>query len=484
MRSPLPCRLFALVALALPATPLAGQASPARAPLDPANFGVVYDVPATTRVELRADIPYHRTPTRTLTFDLYRPTGMRRGERRPAVVFLNAIGDRGEDRVKHWGIYRTWPRLAAAHGLIGISMDADADSVQASIRALFRYLAASGAEQGVDATHLGVYAASANVSGATEYLSSDSVSQGIRAAVLYYGRVPDSTARMNLPTLLVYAASDVSWFGPELPGLARRIVERGAPWTLQFASGLPHAFDAFSDNDDARRIIQQTIAFWKSHLEPLPQPSWQPSEARAVEAAVFANDPRQSVPLLERWTANHADDAGALAMLGRGLSQLNRFPESERAYQRALALDSTDLGVVNGLAQVHLNQHRWEPALALLERARRGGMVTSLVVGQIGWAQLNLQRNAEAAASYEHAFQLGIPPGRNTAGVAWYNLACAYVRLGQLDLAFRALDRAVIEGFRDRATYEGDDDLRPLRGDPRFTALRTRLEGAQGTSPP
>jgi tetratricopeptide (TPR) repeat protein len=289
---------------------------------------------------------------------------------------------------------------------------------------------------------------------------------------------------MNLPTLLVYAASDVSWFGPELPGLARRIVERGAPWTVQFASGQPHGFDALSDTDDSRRIIQQTIAFWKSHLEPLPQPSWPPSEARAVEAAIFANDPRQSVPLLERWTAHHTDDAGALAMLGRGLGQLNRFPESERAYQRALALDSTNPGVLNGLAQFRLNQSRWEEAIELLERARQHGMENSLVVGQIGWAQLNLQRNAEAAASYERAFQLGIPPGRNTAGVAWYNLACAYVRLGQLDLAFRALDRAVIEGFRDRATYEGDDDLRPLREDPRFSALRTRLEGPQGTSPP
>ena len=28
-----------------------------------------------------------------------------------------------------------------------------------------------------------------------------------------------------------------------------------------------------ADNDDARRVIQQTIAFWKTHLEPVPQPA-------------------------------------------------------------------------------------------------------------------------------------------------------------------------------------------------------------------
>jgi len=461
--------------LAAPTALVRAQAPEPRTPLDPANFAVVYDIPATARVELHADLPFQTVAGRTLTLDLYRPPGMKRGELRPAVIFINAIGDRGNERVKRWEIYRSWPRLVAAHGLIGISMDADPEGIQGSIRAVFRYLVEHGVAEGVDVSRLGVYAASANVTGTIAYLASDSVSSGIRAAALYYGGVPDSTARMDLPTLFIVAESDVPRMGPALGGLWQRIVDQRAPWTLQFASGLPHAFDALADTDDSRRIIQQTIAFWMSHLNPMPAPPWRPSETRAIVASVFANQPERSVPLLERWTAAHPGDAGAESMLGRGLTLLQRYPDAERVYQRAYALDSTDVGVLTGLGMAHLNQRHFAPALDLLERARQGGMENSYVLGQIGWAQLNLQRNADAAASYERAFQLGIPPGRSTSGLAWYNLACAYSRLGRVDDAFRALDLAVSEGMRERATYEGDDDFRPLRTDPRFRTLLARL---------
>ncbi|MBK8005597.1 MAG: tetratricopeptide repeat protein [Gemmatimonadetes bacterium] len=465
-------RLVPLAALVLVALrPLHAQAPDTRSPLDPSNWGVVYDVPETRKVTLEAEVPFHRTPARALTMDVYRPAGMRRGERRPAVVFLNAVGDQGEDRVKRWGIYRTWPRLVAAHGLVGLAMDADPADIQGSIHGLFRYLEQHGAEHGIDAARLGMYAASANASGAVTYLKSDSASRGIRAVALYYGGVPDSTARMDLPTLFVLAEGDAPRMAAALPGLWQRILERRAPWTLQYASGMPHAFDAFTDTDEARRLIQQTLAFWKSHLEPVPQPGWQPSEARAIVAALYGNDAERSVALLTRWVETHPDDAVAHAQRGRLLGQLGRPGEASVAYERAWALDSTNLGVLNGLARVRLAQRRWADALPLLERARQDGGENSLVVGQIGWAQLNLGRNAEAAVSYERAIALGIPPGRATQGVAWYNLACAYARLGQVEKALTALEHAVEQGMRDRATIEGDEDLRPLRDQARFVAV-------------
>ena len=467
-----------LAALLLVASaPLAGQA---RSPLDPTMWGVVYDVPGTRAVELRANVPYGTSGGRRLLVDVYRPEGMRTGERRPAVVFINAVGDGADstERVRRWEIYRSWPRLVAAHGMVGIAMDADRDSIQGSLRSLFRFLAAEGAGQGVDASRLGVYAASANATGAAQLLLNDSAPAGVKAAVLYYyGGVPQGALRADLPVLFLVAESDAPRMGEALATLWTRVVEARAPWTLTYASRMPHGFDAFEDSDEARRHVQQTIAFWQSHLEPVPQPSWERSDARAIVASIYANDAAGAAALLDRWAAANPRDAEAQRQHARVLVQLQRYAEADSAYLRAYRLDSTHPGLLSGMGQMRIGQQRWAEGAGLLRRAIAGGVEHSFIYGQLGWAQLHLDQNAEAVRSYERAFELGIPPGRSTRGIAWYNLACAYARLGQRDRAIAALEQAVSEGVNERRTFEQDSDLASLRGDARFVALLRRLEG-------
>jgi tetratricopeptide (TPR) repeat protein len=130
------------------------------------------------------------------------------------------------------------------------------------------------------------------------------------------------------------------------------------------------------------------------------------------------------------------------------------------------------------MGQMRIGQQRWAEGADLLTRAIARGIEHSMIQGQLGWAQLHLGRNAEAARSYERAFELGIPPGRSTRGVAWYNLASAYARLSERDRAFTALDSAVAQGVVERRLYETDADLAPLRSDPRFTRLLARLPAA------
>src|SRR5215216_5139226 len=109
------------------ATALAQNRSPEqpKSPLNPTTWGVVYDIPETDKVTLLPDVTYLRDDKGTQTLDIYLPPGHKASDRRPAVVFLNAIGDRPGDKVKRWEIYKSWPRLVAAHGIVGISMDAD-----------------------------------------------------------------------------------------------------------------------------------------------------------------------------------------------------------------------------------------------------------------------------------------------------------------------------------------------------------------------
>ncbi len=455
------------------ASALAQNAGPQRqrSQLDATNWGVVYDTPATKHVKVRNDVPY----LGALAIDIYSPPDLKAGEKRPAVVFINAIGDREDNKIKNWAIYQSWPRLVAAHGMIGVSMDADGARIQESLRGVFDFLTKQGARHGVDGSRLGLYAASANVRGTYEYLIGESAASGIRAAALYYGSVPMGRMRDDLPVLFIVAQGDAPGMGAPLGELWRRVVEAKSPWSLLFASKLPHGFDAFSDNDDSRRVIQQSLAFWKSHLEPVPQPPWRPSHAREVVASIYWNEPQRTSEMLANWIKENPNDIAAHIQYGRVLLQLRRYDEAAAAYEKAQALGANDPGIFSGMGQIKYAQKQYEQAIPLLGRAIDAGMRNSFLYGQLASAQLHAGRNEDAIKTYEKAFAAGIPPGANTRGIAYFNLACGYTRLGQKDKAFQSLSSAVDEGFNDRKAYETDEDLAPLRSEQRFQELLGRL---------
>lgn len=464
--------IFILSAVNLPA-----QNNQQPSPLTPTLYGVVYDVPATKDVKLKADVPYLKDTKGTLAIDIYTPPNAKSGETFPAVIFLNAIGDFGDNKVKNWEIYKSFPRLVAAHGIIGISMEADGSRIQESLRALFDFLEKDGAKHGIDSSRLGVYAASANVTQSTVYLMGEAAAKGIRAAALYYGGAPapETRIRQDLPVLFILAEGDLGGLGQQAISLWQRVTEARAPWTLLFASRMPHAFDAFADTDESRRIIQQTIAFWKSNLEPVPQPGWKPSLAREVVAALYSNNPQKSVELLSKWIAENPKDAVAYQQMGRALSQLQRFDEANAAYEKALENGGTDAGIYLGLAQLRNQQKRYEESANFFAKAIERGARNSFVYGQLAYVQLVLNRNEDAIKTYEKAFEAGIPPGAGTRGLAYYNMAIGYFRVKQNDRGFEILNKAVDEGFNNRATYEGDTDFASIRTDARFQELLKRL---------
>lgn len=451
-------------------------------PLDGRVYGVVYDVPATKDVTVKENVPYMGD----LKIDIYSPPNAKPNDKFPAVIFLNAIGETpGQPKVKSWGIYRTFPQLVAAHGMVGISMEADGAKIQESLRGLFDFLEKDGAKHGVDASRLGVYAASANTTQSIVYLMSDAASKNIRAAALFYGSTPspETRIRKDLPVLFILAEGDAAgFFGQQAGNLWQRVMEAKAPWTLLYASNLPHAFDAFTDSDESRRLIQQSIAFWKSNLEPVPQPNWKPSAARETVATLYWNDAQRSVEALNKYIAENPNDIIAYQQLGRNLAQLQRYDEANAAYEKALSLGGTDAGIYLGLGQMRLGQKRFDEAINFLTKAIEGGARNSFIYGQLAFAQMNLNRNEDALKTYEKAFEAGIPSGAGTRGLAYYNMACAYTRLKQTDKAFEMLNKAVDEGFKNRQTFETDTDLAPLRSDARFQELLKRLPQTTGST--
>lgn len=452
---------------------LFAQNNQPRSPLDPTNWGVVYDVPATKNVKVKTDIPY----SGNLTIDIYSPPNAKANDKFPAVIFLNAIGDQPDHKLKTWEIYKSFPRLMAAHGIVGISMDADGTRIQECLRSLFDFLEKDGAKHGIDGTRLGVYAASANVTQGTVYLMSETASKSIKAAALFYGGAPspETRIRKDLPVLFILAEGDLAGLGQTSANLWQRVSEARAPWTLLFASNLPHAFDAFTDNDGSRRVVQQAINFWKTHLEPVPQPTWKPSPAREIVETIYWGNAPKGVELLSKYIAENPNDGAAYYQMGRMLAQLRRFDEAGSAYEKAISFGVQHGGVYNSLGQTRLAQKRYEEAVNYLQKAIELGARSSLTYGQLAFAQMFLNRNEDAIKSYEAAFAAGIPPGANTRGVAYYNMACAYVRLKQNDKAFEMLNKAVEAGFNNRQTLETDNDLTPLRTDSRFQELLAKL---------
>lgn len=77
----------------------------------------------------------------------------------------------------------------------------------------------------------------------------------------------------------------------------------------------------------------------------------------------------------------------------------------------------------------------------------------------------------EALKEYERAAEL--LPGY---GDAYYNIACAYARLGDIDMALKAIKWAVARGFSDISLLRTDPDLDAIRGEEDFMRLLSGLE--------
>jgi hypothetical protein len=88
---------------------------------------------------------------------------------------------------------------------------------------------------------------------------------------------------------------------------------------------------------------------------------------------------------------------------------------------------------------------------------------------RLGMAAAQLDHNETSAVAFERAAAIDSLPN------ALYNVAALRSRVGQADIALRALDRAVARGFANLALLSTDDDLKSIRGDERFTALSAKV---------
>jgi beta-lactamase regulating signal transducer with metallopeptidase domain/Flp pilus assembly protein TadD len=87
----------------------------------------------------------------------------------------------------------------------------------------------------------------------------------------------------------------------------------------------------------------------------------------------------------------------------------------------------------------------------------------------LGYAQLKAEEPKDASDSFKKALDLGYQ-----APITMYNLACCAAQGGEIDAAFEWLERAEGAGFEVWNSARRDDDLDPLRSDPRFKEYTKR----------
>jgi Tfp pilus assembly protein PilF len=435
---------------------------------DGRSWGIVLETPEMKNVVVKNNVIYLNDAKGTLKMDVYAPPDLKPTERRPAVVFLNALGDTpGEMKAKDWGTYRTWPQLVAANGYIGISMECDGARTLESIKGVFAFIEKEGSSFGIDATRLGVYTASANVTSSVRYLMSPDAFAGIKAAVLYYGQQPQGPFRKDLPVLFVVPEGDVRG---GYTSLWNEVLKNNAPWTIKMGSGLIHAFDTFNDNDDSRKIIKETLSFWKSNLDIIPAHSWPNSIGRSTLAAQYGGDIEKAASLLKQWLNDHPDDSRALWQYGDMTKRLKKYDEAEQALKKAISIDPDNNYAKADLIVVLYATNKSEEAEKYLAQAVKSGKMNRNAYASIGYSLYVLKMHEEGVKYFEKTMDLG------PLSFDYYNLACGYAILGEKDKAFTALEKAASMGYNSKQQYESDSDLNSLRSDKRYQDLLAKLE--------
>jgi tetratricopeptide (TPR) repeat protein len=338
--------------------------------------------------------------------------------------------------------------------------------VQESFQGLFKFLDENGATYNIDRDKLGVYAASANSTASGTYLMSDKAYKGIKAAVLYYGSAPASPFRKDLPVLFVIAEGDVARNG--YATLWSDVLKNKAPWTIMMGSALPHGFDAFTDSDEARKVVKETISFWKNQLEPIAPPSWSYSLPREAVAASYMHDDNKAANLAMEWLKTHPSDAGALRMFAWSTKNARRYEEAETAY-RKLGIHEDNAFEMMDFAQILYGNKKPDEAAKYVAKAEKVGNVPRfqyVILGSLLYNQKNYPLSAEY---YEKALAL------QPTSVDYYNLACTYALGNEKDKAFACLNKAIEFGGTSKQQYEGDADLNSLHGDARWKGVLEKL---------
>jgi dienelactone hydrolase len=342
---------------------------------------LVYQVPGMEKVLVLKNVAYKKTDSGELTLDLYYPPDFRKGAVLPTVVFINGVGDVAGSKLKEWGPYRSWGALIAASGWVGVTFEARGPYNQSrpDIADLFRFLHSDGARLGVDINRIAAWVCSGNVFSGLPVLMEEPA-PGVVCAVVYYGSAQPAKIRGDLPVLIVRAGRDNRELNQSIDRLVGTAVAAGAPWILVNAPGSHHAFDVLDETEESRRIIRQTIDFFRDFLAPPAAPAAPASLARKALGHWFAHEYADAAEAYGEYVKTHPNDEVAYLRLGLSQAHVQKFTEAEADLKKAVSLGADRPVDLYNVGAGYALMGKGEKALDFLERAVSAGFKDKAVL--------------------------------------------------------------------------------------------------------
>jgi Tetratricopeptide repeat len=178
--------------------------------------------------------------------------------------------------------------------------------------------------------------------------------------------------RTDLPVYFVRAGRDNPRLNAGIDRLWARAIDAAAPWTLVSAPALHHAFDVLDDEPESRRIVRETLEFFRDALAP-PPPAGPPSPSREALSHWFAHEYSEAAAAYGAYVESHPDDATARLRLGLSQAHTNRPAEAEANLQKAVALGADGPVDLYNVACGYALLRETERALDWLQRAVAAG---------------------------------------------------------------------------------------------------------------
>ena len=228
---------------------------------------VVYTLPGMDAVRVIPNLTYSNVDNPHLLMDVYLPEVYAR--RSPVVVLIHG-GSKPEYRAKDWGVFKSWGRLIAASGMVGVAFthrmgypEPFLEEATADLAHALEYVRANAESWNADGDRVGLMAFSAGGP-----LLAGPMSERppfVRCVASLYsilGMKPST-----IPMFLARAGLDtVPGLNPAMDQFIGAALAANAPVTVVNHPAGEHGFDMLNDDDRSREIIRGVLAFFETHL--------------------------------------------------------------------------------------------------------------------------------------------------------------------------------------------------------------------------
>ena len=239
----------------------------AKTPAEMVMMPVVYRLPGMETARVVSNLTYSDVDNPHLLMDVYLPAVM--SERAPVVVLIHG-GSKPEYRAKDWGVFKSWGRLIAASGMVGVAFTHRMDypepfleEATADLTHALAYVRTNAESWNADADRVGLMAFSAGgplLAGPMSERPSF-----IRCAATLYaflGMQPST-----IPMFVARAGQDaVPGLNTAMDQFIAASLAANAPVTVVNHPAGEHGFDMMNDDDRSREIIRGLLAFFQTHL--------------------------------------------------------------------------------------------------------------------------------------------------------------------------------------------------------------------------